>query len=39
MDHFSEKFICIVIKHVDTIPEDEYKEHTKLREGANKSLI
>lgn len=37
MDHFSEKFICIVIKHVDTIPEDEYKEHTKLSKNG-KSL-
>lgn len=32
MDKFSEAFISIVLRHVETIPDDEYKKHTELSE-------
>ncbi|PLY35854.1 hypothetical protein F164LOC_18345 [Pectobacterium carotovorum] len=32
MDKFSEEFIKIITKHIETIPEDEYKQHTALSE-------
>lgn len=32
VDKFSEEFINIVLKHVETIPEDNYKQFTQLSE-------